>query len=183
MWSGVGLTSRSYPAEYAPRPLGDETLRRVAELTGGRFEPDVTEVFDPVNTVAGSRRIDLTAWFLWAALLLWPLAVAVSRLAYRSGTLAVGAEKAQGTVSRLQGRLPKFGEADPLQSEGPDGAPPTEPPKKPSAPVDPTQPIRAETSSRTGRPGPPQPPKPPTAPGATVGELLKRKRNDHEPPA
>ncbi len=102
VWSGVGLTSRSYPAEYAPRPLGDDTLGRVATITGGRIEPDLTEIFDPVNTVAGQRRIDLTRWFLWAGLLLWPVAVAVSRLAWRRGVLAVGAAKAQGTVARLQ---------------------------------------------------------------------------------
>ncbi len=185
VWSGVGLTSRSYPAEYAPRPLGDDVLRRVADLTGGRFEPGITEIFDPENTVAGSRRIDLTKWFLWAALLLWPVAVAVSRLAYRSGTLAIGAEKAQGTVAKLQTRLPKFGEANPLESDNATSSTPVSPPRKPAGPIDPTQPIRAEPSTGPTRPAAPRapnPPKPPAAPGGTVNELLKRKGGGHEPP-
>lgn len=197
VWSGVGLTSRSYPAEYAPRPLGDDTLRQIAELTGGRFEPAVDTIFDPTNTVAGSRRIDLTKWFLWAALLLWPLAVAVSRLAFRPGTLAVGAEKAQGTVSKLQTRLPKFGQANPLESETETDAsqtvePPIRPPTKPVAPVDPTQPVRTggtgaspKPPSAPSVPKAPKRPAPPSAPGnaSTVNELLKRKRNEGpEPP-
>ncbi|MBT8240206.1 MAG: VWA domain-containing protein, partial [Acidimicrobiia bacterium] len=186
VWSGVGLTSRSYPAEYAPRPLGEDVLRRVANLTGGRFEPNVAEIFDPANTAAGRRRIDLTRWFLWAALLLWPVAVAVSRLAYRSGTLAVGAEKAQGTVSKLQARLPKFGEADPLHYGRPDNSRPVQPQKEPSTPIDPTRPVRAEPSAHKARPRPPgvpSAPKPPSAPSGTINELLKRKHTDHDPPS
>ncbi|MFW2381476.1 MAG: VWA domain-containing protein, partial [Acidimicrobiales bacterium] len=182
VWSGVGLTSRSYPAEYAPRPLGDDVLRRVADLTGGRFEPEITNIFDPGNTAAGNRRVDLTKWFLWAALLLWPLAVAMSRLAYRPGSLAVGADKAQGTVSKLQSRLPKFGEADPLQGDGSNEAPAVTPPSKPVGPVDPTKPIRTAPSSRPGPPRGPSAPKPPVAPGGTVSELLKRKQTEYEPP-
>ncbi len=205
VWSGIGLTSRSYPAEYAPRPLGDDTLRRVAQITGGRFEPALDEVFDPINTVAGSRRVDLTKWFLWAAVLLWPVAVAVSRLAFRRGVLAVGADKAQGTVSKLQSRLPKFGELDPLSREpknkksdssppGQGGVAPIRPPMKPNTPVDPTRPVSPSAgsgSTNSPRPGAsppsaPRAPRPPSRPGsdaATVNELLKRKRGGHEPPS
>ncbi len=198
VWSGVGLTSRSYPAEYAPRALGDDILRQVAGITGGRFQPEITEVFDPVNTVAGQKRIDLTKWFLWAALLLWPVAVAVSRLALRKGTLAVGAEKAQGTVAKLQTRLPKFGEADPLareqapsrQKQDGDGAKPatvtapTRPPIKPATASPPAPPTPG--AKRPTPPQAPTAPRPPTKPGggppggdaSTVNELLRRKRGE-----
>jgi Mg-chelatase subunit ChlD len=183
VWSGVGLTSRSYPAEYAPRPLGDDVLRRVADLTGGRFEPDITEIFDPQNTVAGNRRIDLTKWFLWTALLLWPVGVAVSRLAYRSGTLAIGAEKAQGTVAKLQTRLPKFGDPDPIHRPDAAKTPPVAPPIKPAQPVNRSEPPLTRAKARPGAPSPPRAPNAPTRPGATVNELLNRKGGRHEPPS
>ena len=110
VWSGVGLTTRSYPAEYAPRPVGRDQLGDVAELTGGRIDPGPSDLFSDSGTVAGVRRFDLTKWLLLFAVLAWPVAVAVSRLAWRRGTLAVGANRAASTVSELRARLPKMSE-------------------------------------------------------------------------
>ncbi len=183
VWSGVGLTNRSYPAEYAPRPVGDDVLAQIAGATGGRVDPVESSIFDPVDTVAGQRRVDLGPWFLWAAVLLWPLAVAVSRLAWRRGALAVGAEKAQGTVAQLRERLPKFGEPDPLAGDSPSTqalrppAAPDSPPARPASPG-PVVERRPETQAPR-RPAPPQrpaPPRRPTEEASTVEELLRRKR-------
>ncbi|MEZ5229433.1 MAG: glutamine amidotransferase [Acidimicrobiales bacterium] len=76
VWSGIGLTTRSYPAEYAPRPTDRAQLERVAARTGGRIDPAPSDLFSPDGTVAGRRRIDLTPWLLLFALLAWPVAVA-----------------------------------------------------------------------------------------------------------
>jgi len=59
VWSGVGLTTRSYPAEYAPRPVGRDELTRLAEVTGGRVDPGASELFSSLGTKAGERRYDL----------------------------------------------------------------------------------------------------------------------------
>ncbi len=147
VWSGIGLTTRSYPAEYAPRPVERDQLSTVAELTGGRIDPVADDLFSDAGTVAGSRRFDLVPWLLLFAVLAWPVAVAVSRLAWRRGVLAEGAGKATATVNVLRSRLPKMTEPnrDPrrpptantgssgAQSSGNDAsAAPTAPPVTPS---------------------------------------------------
>ena len=188
VWSGIGLTTRSYPAEYAPTPLGDDLMTRLANLTGGRTDPLAVEVFDPTNTVAGSSRIDLAKWLLLLSLLLWPIAVAVSRLAWKQGVLAVGANRASSTVRQLQERVPKMGTpklpTDPSAPSGP--TPPREPiiaaPSKPAArpsaapsasrPAPPTAPKK-----RGGPPAPPSAPRPVGADESSLEQLLANKRN------
>ena len=122
VWSGVGLTTRSYPAEYAPRPVGRDELTRLAEVTGGRVDPAVSELFSSAGTRAGERRYDLTPWLLLFAVLAWPVAVAVSRLAWRRGLLAEGAGKAATTVGELRARMPRM--AEPKRPFTPPGTPP-----------------------------------------------------------
>ncbi len=160
VWSGVGLTTRSYPAEYAPRPTDRVQMERVAVRTGGRVDPVAADLFTPDGTVAGSRRIDLTPWLLLFALLAWPIAVAVSRLAWRRGTLAVGADKAASTVAQLKDRLPKMAEpaARPALRQPVVNAPspPTTPPTAP--------PVVPDASDGEG------------SDGSTVDQLLARKR-------
>ncbi len=116
-WSGVGLTTRSYPAEYAPRPVERGQLEALALTTGGRVDPDPGELFSRSGTVPGTRVLDLTPWLLLFAVLTWPVAVATSRLAWRRGALAVGARRASSTVAELRSRLPKM--ADPAQPAQP----------------------------------------------------------------
>lgn len=128
VWSGIGLTSRSYPAEYAPRPVGRATLERLAVTTGGRIDPLAAELFDPDGTRPGSRRIDLAPWLLLFAVLAWPVAVAVSRLAWRRGVLAVGTNRAAATVQKLRrtalgpSGLPRIAEPDGGSGNDPDGS-------------------------------------------------------------
>ena len=131
VWSGVGLTTRSYPAEYAPRPVGRDELTRLAEATGGRVDPAVTELFSSAGTRAGERRYDLTPWLLLFAVLAWPVAVAVSRLAWRRGLLAEGAGKAATTVGELRARMPRI--AEPKRPFPTPGTPPrwSSPPRLP----------------------------------------------------
>ena len=108
LWSGVSLANRSYPAEYEPRPVDTFGLARVAELTGGRLNPSSDALFIEAGTVSGRKYYSFTKWLLWLALLAWPIGVALSRLAWRRGALAVGTRMASSTVSELKQRLPKM---------------------------------------------------------------------------
>jgi Mg-chelatase subunit ChlD len=82
------LTSLSYSPEYEPGAADPALLRRVSELTGGRGEISPDEAFDAANLAAGHSRVALARWFLLLAALLWPIAVALSRLVLRNGLLA-----------------------------------------------------------------------------------------------
>lgn len=111
-WSGIGLSTRSYPAEYAPRPNDPESLNRLATLTGGRVDVAAIDSFDMTNTREGTRRYDLAKWLLWFSLFAWPLAVVLSRWTWRRGLLAVGPQRALETVRELRERLPKIDRPD-----------------------------------------------------------------------
>ncbi|MDY7103898.1 MAG: VWA domain-containing protein, partial [Actinomycetota bacterium] len=116
VWSGVGLATRSYPAEYEPGTTDTAELLRLSELSGGRGEITADQAFDVADLQAGSRQFDLTPWLVALAVLLWPLAVAMSRLAWRRGALAQGAEKARSTASILASRRPRLD--DPATGRG-----------------------------------------------------------------
>jgi len=122
VWGGTGLAARSYPAEYEARPVDERLLASLAASTGGRLDVAPDQVFDAVGTEAGTRRLDLVPWLLLFAVIGWLLAVAVSRLAWRRGLLAVGAAQAAGTVAELRRRLPKFAEPEPTADAAPDGS-------------------------------------------------------------
>lgn len=161
LWSGIGLATRSYPAEYAHRPVGTEALTRVANGTGGRVDPLAAELFDAAGTVAGSRSVDLWRWLLWFALLAWPLAVALSRLSWRRGVLAVPQATAAKTVTELKRRLPKMSEPTlrgTLPTK-PDQAPPSSPP-----------------SMAASTPAPDNDADPANDAASTLDQLLARKR-------
>ena len=206
VWSGIGLTTRSYPAEYAPRPVERAQLEALAARTGGRVDPNPSELFSDAGTVAGERRFNLVPWLLLFAALAWPVAVAVSRLAWRRGVLAEGAGKATSTVNELRNRLPKMTEpagsrrasstADPGSPEklaappgtgpvpqpnsppatDPAAKPPTKPATKPIGKPVPAQSGRSDTSEKVDPPA--------TSAGegstddepSTLSELLARKR-------
>ncbi len=149
-WAGVGLSTRSYAAEYAPSDVDVAGLERIAELTGGRVDPAATAAFDMTGTVAGQRRVDLARWLLWFALLAWPLAVATSRLSWRSGVLAVPAARASDTVRQLRRSFPSVSAPSiPSRSSTPDA---------PDAPSDPHR------SDRRPPPDMPVTVRPPVAP-------------------
>ena len=158
-WAGVGLSTRSYAAEYAPADVDTAGLERIAELTGGRVDPVAADAFDMTGTVAGRRRIDLARWFLWFALLAWPLAVAVSRLSWRSGILAIPAARASDTVRQLRRSFPSMS-APSIPDRASDtqaSSPPASPPRTSDARPIPDMPVTIKT------PVPP-PVTPPVAP-------------------
>ncbi len=188
VWAGVGLTTRSYPAEYAPRPVGRGPLVELASTTGGRVDAAAVDLFDPEGTRPGTRRFDLRPWLLLLATLTWPVAVAVSRLRWRRGALALGAERATDTVTELRRRLPRLGAPDlgpgrpvpgPAAGPGPTGGGPPTPPRPAgnptgggaAGPVTGSQPVRPV---QDGQPwGPDAPSAPPTtgpAPGDGDGD-------------
>jgi hypothetical protein len=143
---------QSYSAEYAVRPADPAALQQVSSLSGGRGAIDPGRAFDVADLRAGRARVPLAAWLLLAAALLWPVAVALSRVAlHGSGVAAVrrgGVRVAAAVRSRLPAR------------PGHERPPPTSPPPPP-------------------RPAKRVPPTPPdAAPPPTIERLLKKKRGE-----
>lgn len=182
VWSGVGLTTRSYPAEYAPAPVGRDQLSDLATRTQGRIDPSPTALFDPDATRSGVRRFELRNWFLLFAVIAWPIAVALSRLAWRRGALALGAQRASGTVTELRSRLPRLSEPElPSRNEGPTpGRPPhTAGSPPPASPLPTSPPLKAPAAESTGSEAEPATVEPSVSSeeaASTVSELLARKR-------
>ena len=187
-WSGIGLATRSYPPEYATRPVGVDPLTRIAEQTGGRVNPEPVDLFAELGTVAGVKRFDLSPWLFWFAMLAWPLAVALSRLSWRRGLVAQGAAVATTTVGELKRRLPKMsepklrGSLPDMKSERVPGKAPTVEPEsvrpRQSAPVGPPT-IKPETVPAPARKEPKSKESSPASDdddGSTVNQLLARKR-------
>ena len=78
----VTTATRSYGAEYLPGPADAEGLARLAVAGGGVVNPEPASAFAPQGLAPGVRHVSLRPWLLLAAALLWPLAVALSRLAF-----------------------------------------------------------------------------------------------------
>ncbi|NJN68530.1 MAG: VWA domain-containing protein [Chloroflexaceae bacterium] len=70
----------AYSPEYRTRPDGPNVLREIARTTGGQPSPAPSAVFAPTSQVVGAVR-EVTQPLLWLALLLWPLDIALRRLA------------------------------------------------------------------------------------------------------
>ncbi len=77
----ASLASQSYPPEYQPGPAAVDSLRRISALSGGRGEIEPAAAFAAAGLPAGSGRHDLAVWMLVLAALLWPLDIALRRLA------------------------------------------------------------------------------------------------------
>ncbi len=147
--SGRALTNQSYGAEYRPGPADDALLDQVSAITGGRGAVDASSAFDPGTLDPGRVRSALAPLLLLAAALLWPVAVAVSRLAPR-GALVSGARDRAG---RLGDWAHAHRPALPGRSRTP------RPPRAPRAPSARKQQAAQEEAAPT-----------------TVGRLLERKR-------
>jgi hypothetical protein len=78
----------------------------MARSTGGRLDPPSDDLFSIEGTDPGRRLVDLTRWLLLFAVFAWPIAVALSRLAWPRGTVAEGGRKATATLTELRDRLP-----------------------------------------------------------------------------
>lgn len=70
----------SYSAEYEVGAGDPGALSRVSALAGGRGAISAASAFDSASLRAGRGRIPLAGWLLSASAVLWPLAVALSRL-------------------------------------------------------------------------------------------------------
>jgi uncharacterized membrane protein/Mg-chelatase subunit ChlD len=79
--SGTAVAVQSYSAEYLPGQPDPAALVRVSLLTGGRGDISPAQAFDPARLPAGRGSIALAGWLLLAAALLWPVSVALGRLA------------------------------------------------------------------------------------------------------
>lgn len=165
--TGTALASLSYSAEYEPGDGDPALLARVSERTGGRGEIDAAQAFDRDGLRPGRSRIPLAGWLLLAAALLWPVAVATSRLAL-AGSAARQVRYAGATaVWWLRERLPAL----PGRSAGTDGSAES----------------GRQRSERPERPEPPRPTRPEREPAEetpqvadSLGALLASKRRRAE---
>ena len=150
--AGATVATQSYSAEYRLGSAEPEALADLSAVTGGRGEIEPGQAFDAADLPVGRGNVALAGWLLLAAALLWPLAVALSRLPLSAAPLV-----ARRSASALATRLPRL---PPLPGRERD-VPPAPPPV-------------------TGRPVEPPPPPPPRPEGGTdpttVGRLLDRKR-------
>jgi hypothetical protein len=74
----VGFVA-GYPAEFnARQPDGEALLRQIASLTGGRIVPGLPVAPEEAAAAAGPQR-GYGPWLVLAALLFWPLDIALRR--------------------------------------------------------------------------------------------------------
>ncbi|MEX2659806.1 MAG: VWA domain-containing protein [Acidimicrobiales bacterium] len=146
--AGATVATQSYSPEHRLGPAEPEVLAELAEITGGRAEIDPGQAFDASGLVPGRGHVPLAGWLLLAAALLWPLAVALSRLSLTTATPVVS--RAAGTLRR---RLPSL-------------------PPRPGRERAVTPPARQMPTPPPLAPPPPADAPPPT----TIGRLLDRKR-------
>ncbi|CAN5459664.1 hypothetical protein BH10ACT2_BH10ACT2_04060 [soil metagenome] len=144
------LANESYPAEYA---LGDSDaalLTGLSSATNGRGEIEPAQSWDAAGLTAGFRNVALAGPFLVFAALLWPLAVALSRLSMRGATMAGAAAGLATARRRVRASMPRL-------ASDPNNAPAaTARPRRPAPPPG----SNATTSKQT----------------TAVNELLAKKR-------
>ena len=172
---GTALANLSYSPEYLPGEADPALLDRISDLTRGRGAIAPEDAFDPDGLQSGRSRWPLARWLVLAAALLWPLAVAVSRLALR-GSVAAQARYAGATALWfVRGRLPRpsLPSLPGRRSDRPQeatkrrsGAGRGEPPPRPERPV--VVQARSEERERRAREA--------AAPAATLGTLLSSQR-------
>jgi uncharacterized membrane protein len=158
------LASESYPAEYAPGQADQQLMADISAAAGGRGEIEATQAFDAEGLRAGVRRIGLTGPFLLAAALLWPIAVALSRLSLRGATMAGARAGVVTAARRVRAAMPKLGTTDPHNAPAPPRG--TPPPTVDSAPA----------KVRTTPAKEPAPAGAPSSQTERMNELLARKR-------
>ncbi len=160
---GTALTNVSYSPEYEPGEPDTALLARVSEETGGRGEVEAAAVFDPDDLRAGRSRLALAGWFLLAAALLWPAAVAMSRLALSGSVARSVGHAGSSSLAWLRSRAP-----------GLPGRSPAERPSRaatPRAPRPPDEPVGGGASGTAERP-----PDAEAAPPESLGALLASQR-------
>ncbi len=97
---------QSYSAEYSLAPTDPGALDRVSSLSGGRGAIEPAAAFDVGELEAGQGRIPLAGWMLLAAALLWPLAVALSRVALHGAGVAAVRTGGRRMIDSVRARIP-----------------------------------------------------------------------------
>ena len=69
-------------------------MKSVSEITHGRGEITSAQAFDANDLEPGTTRVALAVWMLLAAALLWPIALALSRLSFRGTAVKMAAYRA-----------------------------------------------------------------------------------------
>jgi Ca-activated chloride channel family protein len=164
---GTALASLSYSAEYEPGQADPALLARVSDRTGGQGEIGPGGVFDRSGLRPGRTRLTLAGWLLLAAALLWPVAVAVSRLALRGSVAHAVTGRARWAgataVWWVRRRLPAFPGRRATGDRPP--APRPSPPVVDRARVEPAEPASSA-----------EPAEPVPQVGGSLGTLLESKR-------
>jgi Ca-activated chloride channel family protein len=75
--------TRSYPKEFFSTETNEALLRAIATRGKGRYDPAFNEIFER-SGIGSLRRVDLSSWFLVAALILFPLDIWFRRRAWTS---------------------------------------------------------------------------------------------------
>lgn len=152
--AGSALATLSYPPEFEPGAPDEAALAALSAATGGRGAISAAQAFDDADLRAGRTRVDLAPWFVLAACVLWPLAVAASRLNLRGTAVAATARHGIALAGWALGRLRPTA----VDEVGERRARPPKPERE--------------------RPLPEAPSRPDTP--ATVGTLLQRKQESRE---
>lgn len=106
--SGTAIANHSYSPEYRPGAPEPEALERLSRLGGGRGAIRAAAAFDPTGLPPGRASVALTGWLLLAAALLWPVDVALRRLALH-GAATKAASRVAGRAALAVGRrLPRL---------------------------------------------------------------------------
>jgi Mg-chelatase subunit ChlD len=157
---GTAVASQSFSEEYEPGEADAGPLQSISDATHGRGAIKPAQAFDTADLRAGRSRTPLAGWFLVAAALLWPMAVALSRLALWGAVTQRLAYARSSVWYELRRRMPsRPGRAEPR----------------------PVKPERAGPSRRERRAAREQP----RPPEGSLGSLLdsqRRRRGGDEPP-
>jgi hypothetical protein len=182
--SAISATAElGFSREYLLDRSDPTLLTELSTQTGGRGVISATDAFDSEGLTAGRRFLDWRHWALAFALLLIPIAVALSRLRFRAGPLAAERLARPESFGDLSSRLgqrrrsargtgPQRGEepsssgtgaasSSPTVADIPSPTVPTEPTARPSSPA------RRPASHTTGEP-------------SSIDSLLEAKRRRRE---
>ena len=103
----TGLTTRSYAAEYLPGAPNRGALLDLSSRSGGRGVIQPNDAFAATGLRSGTVRHRLAPWLLFAACLLFPIDVAIRRLARRRSAFAMHVRRGI-TPKRIAGALQRM---------------------------------------------------------------------------
>lgn len=185
-----GVAELGYSQEYSSRPSDPALLVAASLQSGGRGQINPTDAFSVAGLEAGRRTVNLRNWLLLCAALLWPLAVALSRLRFangpdalvtkerlgRLGTVAeaVGQARSRTRAARAQSDAPPTGTATSGSAPGTATPPGPDPSAPPPPPAPPAPGPRSPGSGPTA--GPQAPAESTGSTGSSLDSLLAAKR-------